>query len=60
MHWHPGLNHSHPHEHSEERNHHGPPFGIKTTIFLGDQKEPDLSFLLAKSFEKVEAERERD
>jgi hypothetical protein len=48
-HWHEGEGHSHEHE----DGHHGPAFGKKSTIFVGETKEPDLSFLLKKSIEQA-------
>jgi hypothetical protein len=56
MHWHPGLNHQHPHEHGK-CNHHGTAFGKERQVIEVDG--PDLSLLLQQSIEKVKAERAR-
>lgn len=52
-HWHEGVGHDHEHPFA---GHHGAPFGNRRVIDVADA--PDLSLLLRKSIEKVEAERE--
>jgi hypothetical protein len=40
LHTHPGLAHSHPHRHGEDRNHHGPAFGKKRVVEVAEAPEP--------------------